>query len=71
MIALLEYRDSSLKTEADAVRLLNLPVLALLPVMVSKAEERRLRLRGWLVNGAAAAALLVSVAALILWRFRL
>ena len=71
MIALPEYRDSSLKTEADAARLLNLPVLALVPDMVSKAEERRLRLRGWLVNGAAAAALLVSVAALILWRLRL
>ncbi|MBA2413720.1 MAG: hypothetical protein H0V63_12995 [Burkholderiaceae bacterium] len=38
-VGLLEYRDSSLRTEADVTRLLSLPVLALVPLMVSKQTD--------------------------------
>lgn len=59
LVALLEYRDSSLKSDDDVVVSLALPVLALIPAMVTKAEERsRLRRRRL--------AALTSVAAVIL-----
>jgi polysaccharide chain length determinant protein (PEP-CTERM system associated) len=41
LIALLEYRDSSFRTDDDVVRVLSLPVLAVVPVMRSTAERRR------------------------------
>ena len=47
LIGFLEYRDSSFKTEEDVVRVLSLPVLALVPMMVSdkeRAADRRRRI---------------------------
>jgi polysaccharide chain length determinant protein (PEP-CTERM system associated) len=41
IVALLEYRDSSLKTDDDVVFSLSLPVLAVIPKMLSKTEGRR------------------------------
>jgi uncharacterized protein involved in exopolysaccharide biosynthesis len=35
LVAFLEYRDSSFKTEADVTRILSLPVLALVPIMTA------------------------------------
>ncbi len=67
----LEYRDSTLKSEHDVVRLLDLPVLALVPLMISKAE-RRTRRRRWLFGGIAAVmVLLVGAAAIVMWRVRI
>jgi polysaccharide chain length determinant protein (PEP-CTERM system associated) len=40
LVALLEYRDSSFTSEDDVVRLLNVRVLALVPMMISDAEQR-------------------------------
>jgi protein tyrosine kinase modulator len=39
VIALLEFRDSSFKREQDVIQVLSLPVLALIPVMVSSSKE--------------------------------
>jgi polysaccharide chain length determinant protein (PEP-CTERM system associated) len=39
MIGLLEYRDSTFKREEDVVRVLSLPVLALVPIMGSPSSE--------------------------------
>jgi uncharacterized protein involved in exopolysaccharide biosynthesis len=44
LVALLEYRDSSFRTDEELTRLLALPVLAVVPFMQSDAEARR-RLR--------------------------
>jgi polysaccharide chain length determinant protein (PEP-CTERM system associated) len=70
VVGWLEYRDSSLKREEDVVRLLELPVLALIPRVVSDGERRRSRRRMIVANLAAGAALLGSIAVLVLWRLR-
>jgi protein tyrosine kinase modulator len=40
LVGFLEYRDASLKTEGDVMRVLSLPVLALVPIMGPQAEPR-------------------------------
>jgi polysaccharide chain length determinant protein (PEP-CTERM system associated) len=40
LVALLEYRDSSFKTDNELAGLLSLPVLAVVPLMLSDAERR-------------------------------
>jgi polysaccharide chain length determinant protein (PEP-CTERM system associated) len=40
LIALLEYRDSSFKTDHEVMRVLSLPVLAIVPLMQSPAEKK-------------------------------
>jgi uncharacterized protein involved in exopolysaccharide biosynthesis len=64
LVGLLEYRDSSLKTELDVVGSLALPVLALIPAMVTRAEQRgRIRRRRMLAVGSAAVIAIVAGAA--------
>ena len=65
LVGFLEYRDSSLKREEDVVRILSLPVLALVPVMASDRERRRQRRRSLAANVAAGVALLGSAAVLV------
>jgi polysaccharide chain length determinant protein (PEP-CTERM system associated) len=64
LIALLEYRDSTFKTEEDIERVLNVRVLALIPAMTPAAKKPRYSLVG------KALVLLMSGAALGLWRLR-
>ncbi|HEX7072302.1 MAG TPA: GNVR domain-containing protein, partial [Rhodothermales bacterium] len=40
LVGLLEYRDSTFKREEDVVRVLSLPVLALVPFMAAESRER-------------------------------
>ena len=63
LAAVLEFRDTSLRTEDEIIRLFALPVIALVPVMRTAADQRRTRRRivfafvaVTLVVGAAAAA---------------
>lgn len=42
LVALLEYRDKSFKTDAEVARVLTLPVLAVVPMMRSAAEQKRM-----------------------------
>jgi len=67
LAAFLEYRDSSFVREEDVARVLELPVLALVPMMPSVRERRRLRLRSLAVNVAAVAVILASAAVLARW----
>jgi polysaccharide chain length determinant protein (PEP-CTERM system associated) len=68
LVALLEYRDSTLRSEDDVTRLFNLPVFALVPVMTSLAERRTLRRRRNLSVGLATVMVFLgTVAALALW----
>ena len=67
LAALLEYRDTSLRTDDDVIAAVALPVLAMIPLMVTTAEERTNVRSRWLMLGGAAAALLVCTAALI-WK---
>ena len=67
LAGLLEYRDTSLRTDDDVVTSIGLPVLAMIPMMVTSAEERRrIRTRWMMVFTAAATVVLVTAA--ILWK---
>jgi polysaccharide chain length determinant protein (PEP-CTERM system associated) len=68
LAAWLEYRDSSLKGEDDVVRLFELPVLAVVPVMMSSKERQTRRRRGVYVGIATVLVLLGTVAAFMLVR---
>ena len=62
LIGFKEYRESSLKTEQDVMRLCQLPVIASVPLMVSAQERRATRRRSMLKHLAAAVVVLVCVA---------
>jgi polysaccharide chain length determinant protein (PEP-CTERM system associated) len=70
LVALLEYRDSSLKNDTDVVVSLALPVLALIPAMITKAEERARVRRRWGV-ALGSAVVLVVVAGAAAWKLDL
>jgi len=67
LAGLLEYRDASFKCQQDVVRVLSLPVLALIPV-VSSSAERQARQRVAVTVGVALAVFLIGAAAIALWR---
>ena len=50
LVGFSEMRDSSFKLEQDVMRTLDLPVLALVPVMSSDAERRVQRWRTIVLN---------------------
>jgi polysaccharide chain length determinant protein (PEP-CTERM system associated) len=69
---LLELRDRSFRRPEDIVEVLKLPVIALVPRVLSDADRRRLRARRYaIVSGAVLAVVAggVGVWALQLWRF--
>ena len=67
LVALFEYRDSSLRTDHDVLAALGLPVLAMIPVMHTSAEASgRRNLRA--VISALVVTLMGSVVALV-WKF--
>jgi polysaccharide chain length determinant protein (PEP-CTERM system associated) len=64
-----EYRDTSLHTEADVATMLAIPILALIPGMITDGERRDQRRRKLLYYGAAAVALLLSaVLTVVIWK---
>jgi len=65
-----EMRDSSFKLEQDVMRTLDLPVLALVPVMSSDAERRVQRWRTIVLNVAGSAVLIGSVLFVVVWSLR-
>jgi hypothetical protein len=66
LAVLLEYRDTSLKTDDDVLTALTIPVLAMVPVMMTKADVRR-RHRLRLAGGIAATLVLVVFVAAATW----
>ena len=71
IVALLEYRDTTLKTDADVVVSLSLPVLAVIPAMVNSGEHRRLKRRKIWIAAAASLAVLAAGASAVLWKLGL
>jgi polysaccharide chain length determinant protein (PEP-CTERM system associated) len=64
----LEFRDSSFKTEEDVLRVLSLPVLALVPVMGPAPDARQPRKKWRSALGLSAFFLVVAcAAALVVW----
>jgi hypothetical protein len=68
--ALIEYRDTSLRTEDDVLVALALPVVALVPKLWTDSEIRKVRQRRLLVASCVAVTLMFSAAALA-WKLRL
>jgi len=66
-VALLEYRDTSLKTDSDVAVSLSLPVLAVIPTMITTAERRKQRRRRRLVATAAGVLTVAAIAAVVLF----
>jgi polysaccharide chain length determinant protein (PEP-CTERM system associated) len=67
-VGLLEYRDTTFKTDADVVTSLALPVIAVIPAMLTTVDRRRItRRRLALAVGASVATILVAVAVAV-WR---
>ncbi len=66
LVALVEYRDTTLRTEEDILQVLSLPVLAVIPFMESPKEQRRRHLKIILTSVAGVAALGVTVVILAL-----
>jgi uncharacterized protein involved in exopolysaccharide biosynthesis len=71
LVALLEYRDTTLKTDEDVVTSLALPVLAVIPAMITTADRRRMKRRRLLLTLSASAAVVVAVVAVVAWRLEL
>jgi polysaccharide chain length determinant protein (PEP-CTERM system associated) len=69
VVLLLEWRDTSLKTDDDVKAALGLPVLALVPLMRTRLDRRRARRWRWAV-GVASAVVLATVAAAAYWVLR-
>jgi polysaccharide chain length determinant protein (PEP-CTERM system associated) len=70
IVGLLEYRDSTFKTGAEVQQLLQLPVLALVPMMASEMERRDRQRRGKLVALAVAVIIVSSAVAVLFWKIQ-
>lgn len=70
LIGFLEYRDSSMRTEADVINILSLPVLAMIPTIVNRREEQRRARRRLTVTLTGAAAFTIVTGALF-WYLKL
>lgn len=65
-LAVIEYRDTTLRSEDEIVRTLVLPVIAAIPLLTAVADVRRQR-RNRLLLGAATAATVLALSAAV-WR---
>lgn len=67
LTAFLKLRDSSFAREGEVARLLDLPVLAFVPMMISESERRSKRRRSVLLDVAASAVFVAATVVLIVW----
>ena len=67
LLALLEYRDTSFRTEEDFTLSLSLPVLAIIPAMVTRPERERAKRRQLVVVSASVVAMMGAIA-VIVWK---
>lgn len=72
VVGFLETRDSSFKSEEDVLRVLTLPVLALVPVMISESDRRQnqRRRKRKLVMACTATLVLIVSAAAVVWKLQ-
>jgi len=70
LVALVEYRSSSLNTEADVTSVLSLPVLATVPFMQSRKGQRQMRWRRFALNAGCAASVAMCLAIVVYTLFR-
>jgi succinoglycan biosynthesis transport protein ExoP len=65
LITLFEVRDASIRAESEVLATLGIPVLAMVPVVVTGSDRRRWRLRALALSTAAA----LAVLAVAVWRW--
>ena len=70
LIGLGEYLDSSFRSEEEALRVLSVPVLGLIPAMSSGREVQAARRRARLVDAAGGAILTAAALVLVIWRLQ-
>ena len=70
IVGLLEYRDSSFRSEEEAMRALSVPVLALIPVMSSVRESRAATWRARMIDAGGVALVLAAVIVVVVWRLQ-
>jgi hypothetical protein len=71
LAALREYRDTTLKTDSDVVTSLALPVLAVIPAMVTALDRRRQRRKRILIGASASLVVVLAAGAVVAWRMQL
>jgi polysaccharide chain length determinant protein (PEP-CTERM system associated) len=71
LVGLLEYRDTTLKTDDDIVVSLALPVLAVIPAMMTQAERRRAKRKRLLLAASASFVFVLAAGAVAAWRMNL
>jgi peptidoglycan/LPS O-acetylase OafA/YrhL len=67
LLVLIEYRDTTFRTEDDFTLSLALPVLAVIPAMITRPERRRVKRRR-LVAVSASVVLMAGAVAVIVWK---
>ena len=70
LVVLFEYRDTTLKSEADVIAALALPVLALVPA-IATTKEVVVRRKRRLAISTAGVVLAIGLAGIALWKFHL
>jgi polysaccharide chain length determinant protein (PEP-CTERM system associated) len=70
LAAFFEFRDTSIKSDADVAFALAIPVLASVPQMITTAERRRHRRRQILTGAATLVVCLLAAGALVFWKLR-
>jgi hypothetical protein len=65
-VILLEYRDTSLRTDGDVVSSLSLPVLAIVPALTTGLERRR-RYRRRMAVSLSATTTVIACGAVVIW----
>jgi polysaccharide chain length determinant protein (PEP-CTERM system associated) len=70
LVGLMEYRDTTFRTDDDIVSALALPVVAVVPDLLSSAERRERRRRRWMLSTSGVAVVAVTCAVL-LWKYGL
>jgi polysaccharide chain length determinant protein (PEP-CTERM system associated) len=69
LAGVLEYKDRSIRTEDDVVLTLALPVLALVPTMMTRTERDKRKRQRMLLASSGAAVALVALA-VVAWKFQ-
>jgi polysaccharide chain length determinant protein (PEP-CTERM system associated) len=70
LIGILEYRDTSFRTDQDLIQALALPVVAVVPNLLTAAERHTRRRRRWALSSGGLAVLLVA-GVVLFWKFGL
>jgi polysaccharide chain length determinant protein (PEP-CTERM system associated) len=70
MVAVIELRNSTFRTEQDILTVLSLPVLATVPAIITTQERRNAKRRRFIAACVSASFVVCGVGALFVWKFR-